>query len=316
MRQHVEKFGRPRILLVGCGDVGLRLLPLLAPRYRVFALTRQGLHSPAAAAIRAAGGIPIYGDLDQPRTLQRLRGLASTCIHLAPPPNQGNDDPRTQHLLSILSRGLKTASNPTRQTLLYISTSGVYGDCAGAWIDETRPLHPESARAARRVAAERRVRAFGKPQRQHPAHATQTRQVSILRVPGIYAAERLPLARLQAGTPALCDADDVYTNHIHADDLAHICRAALWHGRPQRVYHASDDSEMKMGAYFDAVAQAFGLAAAPRLPRDQLAQVVNPNLLSFMRESRRLKNTRLKTELGYRLRYPTVQAFLQAPHGR
>jgi nucleoside-diphosphate-sugar epimerase len=198
---------------------------------------------------------------------------------------------RTRNLLAALSRG-----TPPHK-LIYISTSGVYGDCAGEMVTEARPLNAQSARARRRVDAERQVRAWGRRTRS---------MVSILRVPGIYAADRLPLERLRAGTPAIEAAQDSYTNHIHADDLARIVLAALRHARPGRVVHASDDSGMKMGEYFDAVADTHGLPRPPRLPRGEVKQNVSPALWSFMNESRRLINTRLKRELKVRLHYPTV----------
>lgn len=135
-------------------------------------------------------------------------------------------------------------------------------------------------------------------------------RASIVRIPGIYAAQRLPLARLQKGTPALQASDDVYTNHIHADDLAAILIRTMWRGKAQRVVHASDDTDWRMGEYFDHVADAFGLPRAPRISRDEATHVLEPTLLSFMSESRRLVNTRLKRELGYRLKYPDVAALL------
>ncbi|MBJ7311818.1 SDR family oxidoreductase [Rugamonas sp. CCM 8940] len=286
-----QKINLPRLLILGCGDVGMRLLPLLRGRFRVFAVTSR---PERRAELRALGAVPLLADLDRPATLRRLAGLAHYIVHLAPPQADGVLDRRTRNLCAIL---------PERARLVYVSTSGVYGDCGGAWIDETRPPAPHNGRAQRRVDAERVLRAW--------AGRAQGR-LAILRVPGIYGAERLPLKRLQAGTPALLEAEDVYTNHIHADDLAAIVARALWRGAPNRVYHAVDDSEMKMGAYFDAVADAFGLARPPRLPREQLRQVVTPALLSFMSESRRMRNGRLKNELGVRLRYPTVAATLAA----
>jgi nucleoside-diphosphate-sugar epimerase len=287
----VNKTGLPRLLIVGCGDVGMRLLPLLRGRYRVFALTR---HAEQIPVLRALGAVPVLGDLDRPDTLRRLRGLARTVLHLAPPPAEGVTDRRTRNLTAIL---------PEQARLVYVSTSGVYGDCGGERIDETRTAQPVNGRARRRVDAERTLRTWARR-----AHG----RVSILRVPGIYAADRLPLERLRKGTPALRDDDDVYTNHIHADDLAAIVLRTLQRGRPSRVYHASDDSEMRMGAYFDAVADAHGLPRPPRLPRAELARAVQPTLLSFMSESRRLDNRRMKTELGVRLRFPTVASLLTA----
>lgn len=281
--------GKPRVLVIGCGDVGLRLLPLLRARFHIYAVTSQ----PARRAeLRAAGATPIVANLDQRDSLFRLRGLADTIVHLAPPPADGKTDRRTRNLAAIL---------PRHGRVVYISTTGVYGDCGGALFDETRPVAPVNARAMRRVDAERVLRRW--------ALRMQGR-VAILRVPGIYAADRLPVERLRQRTPALVPEDDVYTNHIHADDLARIIAQAIFHAAPQRVYHTVDDSDLKMGEYFDRVADRFGLPPPPRLPRAQLASQVSPMLLSFMSESRRLKNERMKAELGVRLRWPTVSDLL------
>ncbi|QQC63725.1 NAD-dependent epimerase/dehydratase family protein [Paraburkholderia ginsengisoli] len=337
-----RNFRRPRVLIVGCGDVGMRCVPLLRPRAHVFALTS---HAERSAELRAAGVTPLVGDLDVRRSLKRLAGLAPTVLHLAPPEKSGDDDRRTRALLATLGArraiALRGAAAPAvspagrlraglhsiraswaqsetagivpdgvRQPaasrapvrLVYASTTGVYGDCGGVWIDETRAPQPANARAKRRVSAERQLRR---------ASARGSVAASIARIPGIYARNRLPLARLERGTPALIDADDVYTNHIHADDLAAILVRLATHGKPARVIHASDDSSLKMGEYFDAVADAFGLPRAPRITRAQAEERIDPNLLSFMRESRRLVNRRLKEELQVRLRYPSVADFLR-----
>jgi nucleoside-diphosphate-sugar epimerase len=284
-----HRMNKPRILIVGCGDVGMRLLPLLRARYRVFALTSN---PDRCAELRAAGAVPVVANLDCKDSLHRLRGLAHRIVHLAPPQPEGGRDCRTRNLTAILPDGAQ---------VVYVSTSGVYGDCGGALIDETRTVAPKNARARRRVDAETVLRGWARRARG---------RVAILRVPGIYAHDRLPLDRLRAGTPALAEQDDVYTNHVHADDLARMVALALARGLPGRIYHASDDTRMKMAEYFDAVADAFGLPRAPRLPRAQLAQAVSPVTLSFMSESRQLNNTRIKRELGVRLRYRTVQEAL------
>lgn len=317
-----------RLLIVGAGDVAQRLLPLLTARFRVFVLLRDAAR---ADWWRQRGARPVLGDLDDRASLRRLRGLADWVVHLAPPPDRGHDDRRTRNLLASLALPLRarlplrpaagllsyaTAATTTvtarkgpsslPQRLVYISTSGVYGDWGGARIDETTPCRPTSSRARRRVAAERYCRQY----------AVGGARVSILRVPGIYAADRLPLARLQAGTPALAAADDVYTNHIHADDLARATKAALLRGRTGRVYNVCDDSEMRMGEYFDAVADAFALPRPPRVSRQEAAGCLSAQQLSFMAESRRLSNRRLKQELGLRLCYPDVAAGLAAARGR
>ena len=282
---------RLRLLIVGCGDVGERVLRLLAGRWPVLALSSSVARLPL---LRALGARPLLGDLDDAATLGRLGGLADLVLHLAPPPSHGAHDTRTRALLQALARGGRV------RRLVYASTSGVYGDCGGARFDETRSPHPTTDRARRRVDAEAQVRAFG---RRHGV------AVSVLRIPGIYATDRVgghPRERLARGTPVLRDADDVYTNHIHADDLARACIAALLRGAPQRIYHASDDTELKMGAYFDLAADLCGLPRPPRIARADATAQLGPMLLSFMSESRRLDNRRLKNELRLRLRYPTV----------
>jgi nucleoside-diphosphate-sugar epimerase len=182
----------------------------------------------------------------------------------------------------------------------------VYGDCGGERVDEARPVAPRTPRAQRRVDAERQVRFFGR---------SSGSRSSILRIPGIYASDRAggtPRDRLLRGTPVLVPQDDVYTNHIHADDLARALIAALWRGSPQRVYNASDDTVLKMGDYFDLAADLYGLPRPPRVARETAQQQLPLVLLSFMGESRRLANVRLKRELRLRLRHPTVESGLRA----
>lgn len=282
---------RPTLLIVGCGDVGMRVLRLARGRWRVLALTS----SPARfAELRAAGATPLLGNLDDPASLGRLGGLADAVLHLAPPPGAGSTDPRTAALLRALARGGRV------RRLVYGSTTGVYGDCGGASFDETRAVAPATPRAQRRVDAEARLRHFGR---------VTGCAVSILRIPGIYASDRPgghPRERLQRGTPVLAAADDVYTNHVHADDLARACLRALTLALPQRVIHACDDTDLKMGDYFDLAADLCGVARPPRITREQAKDTLPAMQMSFMSESRRLQNRRLKRELRLVLRYPTV----------
>ena len=285
------RFRRERVLLVGCGDVGLRVARQLGPRVRLLALTSQASR---VTELRALGITPLQGNLDKPASLKRLSGLATRVLHLVPPPGSGAQDPRTQALLQVLRR-----RSPV-QSLVYGSTSGVYGDCQGEVVTEGRVPNAATARAQRRIDAEQRVRHFGR--------AAGVR-VNTLRIPGIYAPNReggTPRERLQKGTPVLQASDDVFTNHIHADDLARACIAALWRGRPGRVYNVNDDTCLKMGDYFDLAADLYGLPRPPRVPRDTATAQLPLMLLSFMSESRRMDNSRLKTELRVALRYATV----------
>lgn len=295
------RFRRGRVLVVGCGDVGLRAAGALVGRMRVLALTSTPSRVPG---LRERGVVPLVGNLDAPQTLRRLAGIADRVLHLAPPRGEGQEqwwrDRRTQALLQALRLRTPPAA------LVYASTSGVYGDCGGALVDETRAVAPHTPRAQRRVDAERQLRVFGR---------TGGTRVNVLRVPGIYAADRpggTPRERLLKGTPVLVAQDDVYTNHIHADDLARALLAALWRGRAQRIYNASDDTVLKMGDYFDLAADLYGLPRPPRVARSTAQEQLPLVLLSFMGESRRLDNTRLKRELRLVLRHPTVASGLGA----
>lgn len=263
-----------RLLIVGHGDIAERVRVRLTAGVEVRSIARR-----------------LGADLDRPETLQPFAGWADAVLHCAPPPS-GEGDPRTANLLSVIERG---AIIPAR--IVYLSTSGVYGDCGGAFVDETRPVNPQTERARRRVDAERRL-----------AEWCGARGVAlvVLRVPGIYAADRLPLDRLRAGTPVLRDEDDVYTNHIHAEDLAAICLRALDDSAPAGVYNAKDDSTMRMGEWFDLLADRAGLPRPPRIARAAADGTISPGLLSFMSESRRLLNGKMKRELGVTLAYPTV----------
>ena len=291
------RFRRQRLLIIGCGDIGLRVAQALPNRVRVLALTSSANRT---ADLRSRGVIPLLGNLDDPASLQRLAGLAHRVLHLAPPPGEGWEDPRTL----ALTRARRRRSPPS--SLVYGSTSGVYGDCQGALATENRATNPDTPRARRRVDAEDAVRFLGR---------SAGVRSSILRIPGIYAPDRVggtPRGRLEKGTPVLRAEDDVYTNHIHADDLARACIAALWRGQPQRIYNVSDDTVLKMGDYFDLAADLYGLPRPPRIARDTAPSQLSLMLLSFMSESRRLDNARLKRELGLRLRYPTVEAGLRS----
>jgi nucleoside-diphosphate-sugar epimerase len=264
---------------------------------RVLALTSTAQRVPE---LRAHGIVPLLGNLDNPATLRRLAGLATRVIQLAPPPSVGDADPRTTALLRVL----QLKSRP--QSFVYASTTGVYGNCDGAIATETRAVNAYSARAIRRLHAERSTRNFGQ---------TSGVRSIILRVPGIYAPDReggTPQQRLSRGTAVLLPNDDVYTNHIHANDLARACLAALWRGQPQRIYNVNDDTCLKMGDYFDQAADLYGLPRPPRVSRIQAQSLLSPMQLSFMRESRRMDNTRMKKELRLHLLYPSVWQGLAA----
>jgi nucleoside-diphosphate-sugar epimerase len=270
-----------RLLIAGFGDIARRAAPRLERRFQLAPLSR-------------ADGF----DLDRPDSLSLAP--AQSLLHCAPPPEHGAADTRTANLLAALEKGRIL---PAR--IVYVSTSGVYGDCAGARVDESRPPAPLTERAHRRLHAEMQLARWAGDRGIH---------LVVLRVPGIYAAGRLPLERLRAGTPVLRSEDDVYTNHVHADDLAAIVCRALDEEAPAGVYNASDDTEMKMGDWFDLVADTHALPRPARIPKELARERLPAALLSFMQESRRLDNTRLKSVLGVRLLYPTVHEGLRNEH--
>ena len=290
------RFRRPRVLIVGCGDVGLRVAGLLKASSRLMALTSS---SHRVKTLQHSGITPMLGDLDKPHTLRRLAGIATHVVHMAPPPLEGHTDPRTRALvLALRLRSLPSA-------VVYGSTTGVYGDCAGEWIDETRRLQPQTARAQRRVNAQDWVNFLGKSG--YP-------RTQVLRIPGIYALDReggTPRERLLRGTPVLQAQEDVYTNHIHADDLARATVLALWRGKPLRPMNICDQANMKMGDYMDSVAEMWGLAKPPRISREQANLQLSPMVMSFLNESRRIRADRMTQELRLRLKYPTVMDGLQ-----
>lgn len=269
----------------------MRVVRKLGARVKVYALTSS---PERIQRLRQSGVTPLLGNLDDAPTLARLAGIATRIVHLAPPPAEGQRDTRT----AALNAALRLRSAPV--SYVYGSTSGVYGDCQGRVAFESTAVKPHTPRAVRRVDAEQRVRFLGR--------ATGTR-TSILRIPGIYAPDReggTPEARLRKGTPVLEAADDVFTNHIHADDLGRAVIKALWQGRSQRVVNINDDTVLKMGDYFDLAADLYGLPRPPRVPRSLAQDQLPLMLLSFMSESRRMDNARMKRELGLRLNYPTV----------
>ena len=366
-----RRFRRQRLLIIGCGDIGQRVVQQLHHGWQVIGVARS---DETLQKIRAAGAMAMQAD-----DAHRLARWATHILHAAPPASRDGEvtDRLTRGWLQALARArgqrANKASRPgsphrlgarsaaallavpapaaqaprrTRHApaprLVYLSTTGVYGDRGGAFTRETDTLQPLTDRARRRVDAERQVR-FGihRPdgsnagsRRADGPRADSTRPDSahrdsarvsgarhrrlqqpplpalVLRVPGIYAADRLPVERLRQQVPALVPADDVITNHIHADDLARIARTALLRGPRQRVINAVDDSQMTLGDYLDQVADRLGLPRPPRHSRAELTRTLSEVRMSFMRESRRLDTRRLKRELRVRLQWPTVTAFL------
>lgn len=283
------------VLIVGCGYVGLRVARVaLAQGRRVTALARG---ADSATRLAAQGIEPVAGDLDDPESLGRLPGRDAMVYYFAPPPASGVSDPRMRNFLEALA----SAARPARVVL--ISTSGVYGDCHGEWVTEDRPPHPDAARAHRRLDAERQLRAWGE------RHAVP---VVILRVPGIYGPGRLPLKRLRAQEPVLREQESPWSNRVHVDDLVRACVAAAERGRPGAVYNISDGHPSTMTDWFNRVADAVGLPRPPQITLAQARTQLSDGMQSYLAESKRLDNRRMREELGVEPLFPDLARGLAA----
>ncbi|MCX7945793.1 MAG: SDR family NAD(P)-dependent oxidoreductase [Hydrogenophilus sp.] len=298
---------RRRVLILGAGDVALRAARRLGRRVDFVALVR---HNEEAARWRAVGARVIFGDLDEWRSLQRLPGSVDQFWMLAPPAAENEEDRRGRWVQAALRRAAARAmgrrevrgsseGERNRPRGVYVGTVGIYGDRGGEWVRESDRWQPMNDRARRRAEAERQWRDWSR----------RGGWVVRIRVPGIYAVDRLPVERLRQRLPAIVAEEDSFSNHIHADDLARLLWWAGWRGQNGRAYHACDDFPLPIGDWFDAVADFTGLPRPPRLPRAAALAAVGAVRASFLAESRRLDNSRLRSELRFRLCFPTVAMF-------
>lgn len=283
------------VLIAGCGYVGRRIARReLQAGAQVRALVRTEASAVSAAALH----IDVQRvDLDESATIPTLALRDTIVYYLAPPPSTGQKDPRLGRFLAAIPAD----SPPARMVL--ISTSGVYGDCRGEWVDEDRPPHPQADRARRRLDAERQLLAWGTRHRV---------AVVILRVPGIYGPDRLPIERLQAGEPVLREAESPWSNRVHVDDLVRAALAAARRGRPGGVYNVSDGCPTTMTDYFNRVADAAGLPRPPQISLDAGDARFSAGMRSYLAESKRLDNRRMREELGVEPEYPDLARGLGA----
>lgn len=286
-----------KILIVGCGDIGRRVARLAGERsIPVTALVRPG----SAAKLNGVGITAVCGDLDEPATLMELPLQGATVFYFAPPPGGGITDPRMRAFCAAVAPG-----NEPRK-VVYISTSGVYGDCGRRVVTEETPVNPQTARAKRRLDAETVLRQWG--EKRHVA-------VIILRVTGIYGPGRLPVPYLESGHPVLDEREAPPTNRIHADDLARVCLAAADRGEAGEVFNVSDGRPGTMTEYFNAVADLLGLPRPPQVSMEEARQVMKPLMLSYISESRVMDNRKMREKLGIELIYPDLATGLRASLG-
>ena len=284
------------LLIVGYGDIGQRVAALaLAAGRPVSALVRSG---EKAATLRADGILPILGDLDDAATpVTDLNSAGTTILYTVPPPGGGEYDVRLRVLLGSIEPGQEPAQ------IVYLSTTGVYGDQQGALVTEDTPTKATTSRARRRLDAENLLLTWGR---------NRGVKIVILRVSGIYGANRLPLNRLQEGAPVLRSEESPFSNRIHADDLSRLCLAAADQGEDGEVINICDGETSTMTDYFNAVADAFALPRPPQVTMAQAKECMPPLLLSYFSESRRLDNRRMRERLGGELLYPDLASGLAA----
>jgi len=276
------------MLIIGCGYIGMRVGRAYLDRG---AAVRGVVRTPESARNVAGAGIPAIAlDLAQD-DLSPLAPGAERVFHFAPPPPRGRDDWWTRRLVEAFGH----QGHPAK--LVYISTTGVYGDCGGAWVDESRPPNPVADRAWRRLDAERILTEWSR---------TTGADLVILRVAGIYGPGRLPLDRIRHGLPLVREEEAPYSNRIHADDLIEVCVAAMDRGPNGAVYNVCDGCPTTMTDYFFRVADAAGLPRPPVIPLAAAEGQLSAGMLSYMRESRRLSNRRMLEDLGVTLKFPSL----------
>jgi nucleoside-diphosphate-sugar epimerase len=282
------------ILIIGCGDIGVRVARLEQSRGKVVA----GLVRNDAGVERLRGYdiTPVMGDLDDPDSLTALPSAGALLYYFAPPPGGGPWDTRMRNFCAAIGPD----QSPAR--VIYISTSGVYGDCGGAWVTEETPVNAQTSRARRRLDAETVLCEWG---------GRLDVPVVILRVTGIYGPGRLPLVRLREGHPVLHEEESPPTNRIHADDLAAGCIAAAEKGDPGEIFNVSDGHPGTMSQFFNTVAELLGLPRPPRVTMAEARRVMTPMMLSYLTETRRMDNRRMVERLEVTLRYPDLESGLK-----
>jgi nucleoside-diphosphate-sugar epimerase len=275
-------------LIAGCGYVGLRLARRESARRPLLALVRSGA---SEADLQSAGVRTLRVDF-APQPALAAAADHSAVVYLVPPPDSGATDPR---LATFLAR----IDGATPTVFVYISTTGVYGDAGGALVDEFTPVAPTNDRSRRRVAAERLAQAWC---------AARGVRCVILRVPGIYGPNRLPLERLRRREPALREEDAGPGNRIHVDDLAAAIVAAVDRSSARGVFNVTDGDYASTTAYLQLTAEVAGIEPPPLVSRSTARAQIPAGMLSFLLESRRVDNRRMLADLGLQLQHPTLRS--------
>lgn len=281
--------------IIGCGDIGLKVAEELLKQDCSVQATVH--FQEGAGTLESLGIMPLVANFDYQDEIPDLPLHGRKIFYTMPPQGGGSSDYR---MLNFCRR-LSAENCPER--VVYISTSGVYGDCGGELVTEERPLNPQTTRAKRRVSAETQLR----EQAEKLGFA-----LIILRVTGIYGPGRLPISQLTKGHEVLKPEDAPLTNRIHSQDLARVCLAAMEKGEHGDIFNVSDGHPSSMSHYFMSVAELYNLPQPRQLGLAEAEKTMNPLTLSFLKESRNMSNRKMLDKLDIELLYPTLEKGLRA----
>jgi len=222
----------------------------------------------------------------------------STIAYLAPPQRNGLTDERVENFISALEE-----ANTVPHKIILISTTGVYGNCNGDWIDESREVQPQAERAFRRLSAETQIIKYCEKNNVH---------FIVFRVPGIYASDKLPVKRITSGEPIVNAADSGYTNRIHAEDLSALCVEALLENVASGIYNCCDGQPSTMNDYFTKVADALNYPRPEEISLLQARQQLSEGMLSYLAESKRISNKKLLSHFNTKFKYPNLTSGLKS----
>jgi len=273
--------------IIGCGDIGRRVAALYGDQIIHGVVRSQNSVDSCQQSNINASQI----DLDTSYTLPLEQFDNANVFYFAPPPPTGLNDPRLEVFLNVVG------NLPKR--IVLISTTGVYGDSKGEWIDENTPINPKAERAHRRVSAEQLLQSWAN---------NHNKEFMILRVPGIYAQDRLPLSRLKKGLAVVNENEAGWTNRIHADDLAQACKAAMECKKTNQVINITDGNPSSMTDYFNHVADYAKLPRPPQISMTEAEATLSEGMVSYLKESRRIKNDKMLEELKIKLKYPALDS--------
>jgi nucleoside-diphosphate-sugar epimerase len=278
--------------IIGCGDIGRRVSALYDNQII------QGLIQSEASqfACEQANIKTTRINLDDAYHFTSEQFKDANIFYFAPPPPIGKTDSR-------LETFLKTIEGQPKRIVL-ISTTGIYGDSKGEWIDENTPTNPKADRAHRRLSAEHALQGWAN---------NHNKEYMILRVPGIYAKDRLPLSRLKKGLAVVNESEAGWTNRIHADDLAQACKAAMHCEYKNQIINVTDGNPSSMTDYFNQVADYADLPRAPQISMKEAEKSLSEGMVSYLKESRRIKNDKMLNTLKIKLEYPNLKSALKNP---